>query len=311
MTHFIKNIFIFLIGILGIFYSLNLFQSKFNIDPEHYKEQYFSATNTTSNTDGIILGTSHATHSIRPTILDESGITFYNYALNGANPEFYYKWYNDIYLSYNDKPSYCLFAVDFFMFDENWLWRRFEQDSEYLPDEVFLKELFQNKESDKIDLIVNRFAATKYRSQIVSSLMLKHGSVYHNIKNYDRGYISDSIPFDSIRFKSNLTFKIDESQIKYFKKLLHQMVESNVEIIFTMTPEYKIDVDEYDKMESLKIIKQIAKGFNIPILNYNMEFRSDINQNILLFSDWGHLNHKGAGVFSKKIADDLKMQNAQ
>lgn len=308
MANFTKQILIFILIIVCISFILNLFQGYFNLDPKHYKKQYSSAKNfiPTHNINGIILGTSHSTHSLRPKILDKSGITFYNYALNGASPEFNYNWYNRIYRPYNESPSYCLFGVDFFMFDKNWLWRSFEQDAEYFSYEVFFKELFLNNRSNKKDLIINRFPFLKYRSQIKSSLKLKHGDPSFNMSNYDRGYISYSTAFESTRFEPKLKFKVDKIQIEYFKILVNQMISDNIKIFFIFPPEYGIDIAKYNKMESLKIINEIANQYAIPILNYNTDLRSDINKDILLFSDWGHMNHRGAEIFSNKIANDLK-----
>lgn len=307
MYTFIKHIFAFLLCLIGVFSLLNLLQSNFNLDPVQYKNQYSTATNSLPKIDGIILGTSHATHSLRPTLLDKSDVTFYNFALNGSNPEFNYKWYNKIYLLNREKPKYCLYAVDFFMFDKKRLWRRFEQDAEYFPSDFFLKELIKPKSNTK-DLIVNRFPFLKYRSQIKSSLSLKHNNLSFNEENYDRGYISFSSSFDSINYKPYLNFKIDFSQVKYFKALVKKMLNNGVDILFVMTPEYGISVNEYQKMESLKIIEQIAQEHDIQFLNYNTKLRSNLNQDIKYFSDWGHMNHLGAELFSKKITNELKVR---
>ena len=305
MYRFIKYIFIFLLCLTGVFSLLNLLQSNFNLDPLQYKNQYSTAINSLPKIDGIILGTSHATHSLRPTLLDESNKTYYNFALNGANPEFNYKWYNEIYLLNREKPNYCLFAVDFFMFDEGWLWRRFEQDAEYFPCVFFLMEMMKFK-SNTTDLIVNRFPFIKYRSQIKSSLKLNHSNSSFKEENYDRGYISFSTPFDSAYYKPKIKFDIDSTQVKYFKALVKEMLNDDVNIIFIMTPEYGLSVKDYKKMESLKIIEEVAYEHDILFLNYNTELRSYLNQDIKYFSDWGHLNHFGAELFSKKIANELK-----
>src|SRR5688572_18586974 len=259
MSNFIRHTLIFLSIVLSIFISLNIFQSYFNEDPEHYKKQYQSAITPTPHYDGIILGTSHATHALCPSILDESGLTFHNYALNGANSEFYQEWFNKIYLPHRQKARFCLFAIDFFMFDKNWLWRRFDQDAEYFSNKVFLQELLLNTKSNKTDLIVNRFPFLKYRSQISASIRLKKGSPFFNVADYDRGYISYSRTFDSTLFKPNLKYKVDTFQVNCFKALINEMIEYDIKICFVMTPEYGIDKNEYSKMKSLQIVNEIAK----------------------------------------------------
>jgi hypothetical protein len=307
MFTFIKRTFIFALILIGVFSLLNWLQTNFNTDPVHYKNQYAAAINTQTKIDGIIIGTSHATHSLRPKLLAQSGINFFNFALNGSNPEINFQWYNEIYLSNSAKPKYCIFTIDFFMFDEKWLWRRFEQDSEYFPKAVFFKQLIQLKPTTT-DLIVNRFPFLKYRSQLKSSLKLKQGNLYFNEVNYDRGYISCSSLPDSNKYKAILKFNIDKTQINYFKALVKQMLADGVQLFFVMTPEYGISVKDYQKMESLKIIEQLADQYKIPFLNYNTTLRSNLNQDSLYFTDWGHMNHFGAGVFSKQIASELKVK---
>ena len=60
------------------------------------------------------------------------------------------------------------------------------------------------------------------------------------------------------------------------------------------------------KIELLKIIDYISKELDIPILNYNTELGSIINKNINYFTDWGHMNHQGAKIFSNELVKDIK-----
>jgi hypothetical protein len=306
MRHFIKKSLMYTLLVIFVFTILNWFQSFYNIEPEHYKKQYESIVNNTYDYDGVIFGTSHATHSIRPKVLDESGVKFYNYSLNGSNPEFYFKWYNSFIHNTKKKPKYCIYAVDFFMFDRYWVGRRFEQDAEFFPANVFFNELLNNADFNRLNLIINRFPFLKYRSQIKQSLLLKKGSPNFNSDNYDRGYISFSVPFDSKLFEPSLKYNIDSIQVKYFKLLLKQILDDDIKIIFVMTPEYGISANEYYQMESLKIIDSISKELDIPILNYNTELSSSINKEINYFTDWGHMNHFGAQIFSNELVKEIK-----
>jgi hypothetical protein len=306
MGFFLKQLLLFILLVIFVFAGINLFQTFYNAEPVQYKNKYESVINDSQVFNGIILGTSYATHSMRPTLLDESGYRFYNYAFNGSNPEFHLKWYNHFIHKNKIKPKYCLYEVDFFMFDKDWLWRRFEQDAEYFPTNLFVNELLSDSDFKKMDVIINRFPFLKYRTQIKQSLLLKEGSQYFNSNNYDRGYISYSVPFDNKLFKPKLDYKIDSSQVKYFKLLLKQILDDDIKIIFVMTPQYGISEDKYYQMESLKIIDSISKKFNIPILNYKTKLRSGVNNNINYFTDWGHMNHSGAQIFSKDLAKEIK-----
>jgi hypothetical protein len=308
MINFSKKTLIFSILLIFIFGSINLFQSIYNIQPEHYRKQYEFLIDHSKEFNGIILGTSHATHSIQPSILNKTGLKFYNFSLNGSNPLYYYRWYNE-FIHNKINIKYCLFSVDFFIFDRNKLTRRFEQDVEYFPSKLFVNFLFSKGDYSNIDLIVNRFPFLKYRSQIKQSLQLKRGNKSFNIENYDRGYISFSCPFDISSFVPDTCIEIDSNQLNYFKSLIKQMLLDDVKIIFVITPEYGISENKYDDMRSLKIIDSFSEEFDIPILNFNKELKSDINNNVNYFSDWGHMNHRGAKVFSIKLSEIIYSKN--
>lgn len=303
MSTFIKSSILFFLVLLGTAMLLNVFQKYFNNSPDYYKKQYLEANSPKAYNEGIILGASHATHSMRPTYLDSSNVHTYNFALNGSNPEYYLNWYNKIYLRSNKKPEYCLYSINYFMFDEQLLWRNFDQDSEYFPFDVYWNEFIFKSNVNKKDLILNRYPIFKYRSQVVSNLIKKKNIKFYD---YDRGYISYSIPMDSARYSANLNHSVDSFQVECFKTLIKKMVTDSVKIIFIMTPEYGLKADDYSNMESMYIISQIAKNYGIPFLNYNNGYRSNMNMDMDLYNDWGHMNAKGSLLFSKKLAEDLK-----
>src|SRR5436190_16329571 len=135
MKKFLKEFGIFCFVILVIVLVINYCFGKRYYT--HYELQYREAVGHSKKIDCIILGTSHGTHGIRPEVLDSLGLGFYNFAMNGSNPEFYWNWYTNVFAPSHPRPKYCIWATDWFLFDTVWLWRQFEQDSEYFPDSVF------------------------------------------------------------------------------------------------------------------------------------------------------------------------------
>lgn len=302
MKRFFGNILI-IFGVFAAFLALvNQLQGTYNHDPSHYRLQYQEAQIGAKQYEGIIMGTSHCTHAIVPSILDKSGIQFYNFALNGSNPEFYYNWYNRVFLQNNNKQNYCILGIDWFIFDKERLWRELAQDSEYFKEDLF-HTLALSKEYATV--VSNRFPAFKYRKGVFSSLVLKKGNKSFPLEKYDRGYIPYTTSFDSSSFKVKTEVKIDTSRLIYFTKLVAQLHEKKVNIIFVMTPEYGIPSEEYKKMKSLQLVNKIAKEFNISFLNFNTSLRSDFNENMLYFSDWGHLSEEGSRVFSQKLSNEI------
>jgi hypothetical protein len=93
--------------------------------------QFYELYQQDVSADVIILGTSHATHGINPKYLEEknTGYKFFNFALNGSNPTYYYEWYTKLFKeSGYPKPKMIIMGVDWFMFDDGWLWRRLSND---------------------------------------------------------------------------------------------------------------------------------------------------------------------------------------
>ena len=90
-----------------------------------------------------------------------------------------------------------------------------------------------------------------------------------------------------------------------FISLLEQFKNEGIPVVFFMTPEYLPgrDAPQFDEMTDM--INGIAKDYNIPFLNYNTDLESSINNDATCYSDWGHLNDKGAQAFSKKLYEDL------
>ena len=99
--------------------------------------------------------------------------------------------------------------------------------------------------------------------------------------------------------------KTIETEKESLITLLNQFKNEGIPVVFFMAPEYLPgrDAPQFDEMTDILI--GIAKDYNIPFLNYNTEFVSEINNDFTCYSDWGHLNDKGAHLFSKKLYEDL------
>jgi len=298
----------FIILTILIFFVLNKFQGFYNNEPSHYKLQYKEVFAPKAKTVGIIIGTSHHSHSIMPSLLDSSGIKFYNFSLNGSSPGFYLDWLQEILIKYHGVPTYCVVGIDWFMFDKNWVTRSFEQDAEYYPNDFFIKKLFGINEFDTYSLLVNRFPAIKFRSEILKSLQLQAGDSLYPIAEYDRGFIPFYLPYAPWSFKVPKKAAIFNSEVENFEKLISTFTRLKIKIVFVMSPEYGISPSAYGKMKSLQIVEQISAKHKIKFLNFNTSLRSEINDSTGNFSDWGHMNKKGSTLFSKKLCLALKKE---
>ncbi|MHC1694204.1 MAG: hypothetical protein AB9835_02775 [Eubacteriales bacterium] len=102
----------------------------------HYEGKFNEIYEQNIKADVIFLGTSHIAHGLNPKFLeDEDGVRYFNFAFNGACPTYFKFWYNDVFLASGyPKPKAIVYGVEWFMFDDGWLWRREEMDYKYMRD---------------------------------------------------------------------------------------------------------------------------------------------------------------------------------
>ena len=98
--------------------------------------------------------------------------------------------------------------------------------------------------------------------------------------------------------------KLDSNSILLLEKFILECKDLNIDLVFVYTPEY-IDGQRFvkNRKEVLNIFKEFSITYNLKFLDYSHD---SICLNKNLFYNASHLNKKGADVFSKKFASDLK-----
>lgn len=111
-------------------------------------------------------------------------------------------------------------------------------------------------------------------------------------------------------------FAINPALFGYYKKLVSEFRKRNIAVIFIIVPTPAMflpkaaqagllaenPADKRDFLEE-KTAAGISRLFpGIPVYNYQ---KDSTGFSIDMFSDRGHLNYKGAGVFSEKLAADV------
>jgi hypothetical protein len=287
---------------LLLFLMLILLNHWMDYEPNpQYPLQYDEVFHPKVNADLVILGASQATHGINPKYLEVEDFKVFNFALNGAPPSFYLKWYNKIFRHYYRKPSYIIYAVHWMMFEDKIHGRRFENDSKYFPFSFFIRQ-FRNFKSLQ-PLFFNRFAFSKQRKQVLYLLFNKKRERYPRAKYYN-GFI----PF-KVRQKLQKTGvvpEIDPVQRRAFEELLNDFERDGIKVIFVHTPSYLYCRDDQNISKNVQFLKGIAEKRRIPFLNYETERISPINTNPDLFADWTHMSEKGSEAFSKQLCHDLR-----
>lgn len=261
---------------------------------ESAEKKYRDLFHPSEIADLVILGTSHSEAGINPRYLEGGGIRVYNFSFSGANPVFYHQWFKDIFRMYYPKPKIMLFAVDWFLFDDEILRRKFEHDSEYFPLEALIQSAL-NPELSLKRLFQNRFSTFKSHISTVNLFLSKQ-----TVDGYYKGYY----PY-YIRTTDQPVHRPNSNrQINAFFDLLDLIQEDGIKIIFVQMPEYAPETQI--NRNNIQFLHEIANQRDIPFLDYNQDRISAINHETSYFLDWGHLNTLGSRMFSQLLKDDLK-----
>lgn len=301
MRKFLKKIAFFLFSLLLILMLMNYWMDyeSYPYCPLQYDEIFYPKVNA----DLVILGASQATHSINPKYLESADLRVFNFALDGAPPSFYLNWYNKIFCQYYPKPSYMIYAVHWVMFNDVFTPRQIEHDSEYFPFPLFIKQLRDVKSLQT--LLLNRFAFSKHRKEVISKLFEKRKEIYPQAKYYN-GFV----PFKE-RKKLGKTEvvnpKVNPIQLEAFIQLLNDVERDGIKVIFVHIPGYLYSRETQNILKNVQLIKGIAEKRGIPFLDYETERISSINMNDNLFADWIHMSEEGSEAFSKLLKQDLEV----
>jgi len=269
---------------------------------DYYRLQFEELIHPKVKANNVIIGTSHATYGIEPGIINKPKNSFYNFALNGSNPEYQLRWYQTLFKTYYPKPQYMIIAVDWFLFDSQKLWRNFEQDAEYFPEKVYWNCL-RSEETDKSMLLKNRYPIIKYRKTLLNELLVANSDRI-SLSEYDDGYIPS--PTGEAPIENFIeTIQIDKNQQQKFEELIKTINNDQIKIILIVTPTYNTTPEAYKDIAVYSYFDSLACHYSIPYLNYNTQKVSHINLDKKYYADGGHLNHLGSTEFSKLLSKDL------
>lgn len=133
--------------------------------------------------------------------------------------------------------------------------------------------------------------------------------------NKSREHISDEkgyIPLKQIWSRpigvntSHVKYKLDSNRIHFFNAFIRNCVTANVKLYLVVSPRFSRDTFEDT---SIIIAKKMATESNIPFFDFSKD--AEFLNNGSLFADIGHLNDKGAKIFSNKVIDDILQYQLQ
>lgn len=305
----LKKAIIFVGIFLLVFYLINIIYIEFVLSSKtiYEKEEQlikFSVNNNES-VKYIFMGDSHVMYGINPKKISGS----FNYGFSGDN---YIEIYNKLnYLLKTDKNiQNIILQIDrhtFYkdhIFDKIYFFSHFMdyQQIKNVSHKTYL-EIFIRKNFPVIGEGIE-FAYLP----IYKKIPLEFGWVI-NTKNFLDLNIQKDLKKKMDNYFSDLN-KIDDINLKYFKKTINLAHKNNISLILIkmpLTKEYNSELSKINFSEKKyyeKVYSQLNKNKTSILDYYNL-----FHNNSEYFFDSSHLNEKGANILSEVIDTDLKKIN--
>jgi hypothetical protein len=315
MKKFTLNILYFIIPILiiafPIDYALSHYLKKSTNNSGEF-EVWNDIYDSNANSEIAIYGSSRAWVHIDPKIITDSlNLSAYNFGLNGHN--FWLQYLRHLELrKFNNKPKSIILAVDIFSL---------QKGVDLFESDQFLPYMLWNKDIYNFTSSYNGYNILDYYVPLIR-YMGKTNSITTSLEMFDRdspmekyrqkGFLGMDQEWndDFEKAKSNMEsfdIIIDTQITDLFEKFIIECKSLDINLTLVYTPEY-IEGQKFTpkRGEVINFYKAISKKHNIKYLDYS---ESEICLNKELFYNAVHLNKKGADIFSRKLAHDLKVES--
>lgn len=256
----------------------------------------------------VIYGASRALY-INPEVLNNRlGKRCYNLGINGLGFWHIYYRHREL-MKFNSEPEVIIISIDDFSLMKG---RNLFNADQFLP------YMLWNKNARDFLHEVNDFTFCDYNIPMVR---------YFGRKNAIREAFKKSLPNSSTTTERRkgyvvwekewndefsqlhdslgyLVIENDKTSIALFGDFLNECKSKNIRVVFVNTPEY-IEGQRFvkNRAETIKIYSDFALAYDITYLDYSDD---EMCYNKAYFYNAQHLNKRGAEIFNKRLADDLK-----
>lgn len=317
MRKFITRCIYFLLPLLILAYPLDCLMSWFLRQSKDYPgefEVWNDIYNSNAACDIAVYGSSRAWVHIDPIILKDSlGLEVYNFGIDGHNFWLQYFRHRE-FLKHNKKPRYVLLAVDIFSLQKRTDLYELEQ---FLPYMLWNSDIQKYTSSyigyNTYDYYIPmlRYAGKASAvKQIFQSMCTAEPIANFRYKGFaamDREWGSDLEQAQAERKAYQI--HIDTGSLYLFENFIQECKQKGIELLMVYTPEH-IDGQRFvaNRQELIELYKSMAHNYAIAFYDYS---EHSICQDTKYFYNASHLNKKGANIFSKTLASDVKKQIQQ
>ena len=96
-------------------------------------------------------------------------------------------------------------------------------------------------------------------------------------------------------------FPLDQERVALLERFINDCKKNNIKLIITFSPMYVCS-----KEDVLQFPRELAAKHHLTFIDHYRD--SDFVGHPELFYDFGHLNRKGAELFSRKLSKELVME---
>lgn len=254
------------------------------------------------NVDMVYIGSSRAMNSYSPKVIDSIlGIKSYNLGMTAQFHDYNFFMY-DILKQYNHNPKYVVWDVFYRTLDKTGSWFDFQYTPYIHKTKLYEKLKSYHSSISFFDRIVPLYRYYKYTIFKYPIKWFSEKCHFYNgfIPVYNNWDDNNLVQLDKEEIESSFS----NDGIEYMHKAIQQMKDEGTTVILVYSPfqqRGREKVKDFDK--TADIFQTIADEEGILFLNY---LNDSINNDTSYFVGAVHLNNKGATLFSKKIAQDLK-----
>lgn len=282
----------------------------------YYYQDYKVRTSLSGKLDTLVIGSSHALRSIKPTVLNEKLNTK---AYNLSSPLMsMYGRYVMLEKEINRNPVktvYLEISYNALTLDRKTLG---------LEGDLYVLGRFDNV-FERINFFTNAFTPEEYR-KVLSDIIVRSKnsfSIHNTIEQYKTfGYLSmpsnNQLLSDEVKEKVKntkvLDTKIKEESLNYFDKIIKLCKENDIRVILVVTPVTERMILEYSNLDDIfSQYIDLAKEYNCEYYDFNLDKnRMKLYSEESSFYDNTHMSDSGAEIFSNrltKIIEDVDRGN--
>ncbi len=280
---------------------------------KHTEEYRFQSWNdiidSKINADILIMGNSRAFSHYSPKILDSVlNINSYNIGIGGHPFNVQHLKY-ELYERHNIKPKLIIQNIDFATFSTHVsILHEREQVFPYIHDSLLRSQLI-NFGFSRAEVYLPFYRYFGYQMVVKNGIFEYLGLKHYNFQPAYKGYRPEEEKWNGTELSklSKIESLMDETTILLFENYLTHCKKFNIKVVMVNTPIYYVASQKLENKNKFNdLISGISKKYNVPYLDYTND---SICFDTVNFSVAVHLNKKGAEIFSRKLANDLKAMN--